>query len=198
VRFPRIKWYSHVTSPDDTRHQGPRPRSVRTHYHFSRIFRQAYVCAMIKRDADEAGLDAHFQVKRVRANSRDHFSRLSDELILRVVSYLPVQDLATAHRYAGSAHSRPHNANPTDSRTSTMLSLATINYGRHITTIASCDHERAAYLESRIWVEASRRQTSQRKPRDGSMKSVLSREEGRRDGSSSTNFGTTGQGAVRL
>lgn len=48
---------------------------------------------MVKRGAEEAGLYADQDVKRSRPSATDHLSRLSDELILRVLSYLPVSQL---------------------------------------------------------------------------------------------------------
>lgn len=54
---------------------------------------------MVKRRADEADLDvAHEEVKRVRPAVRDHLSHVSDELLLRVLSYLPVSELALCQR----------------------------------------------------------------------------------------------------
>lgn len=53
---------------------------------------------MVKRGAEKAGLDADHEAKRVRPSSRDHLSRLSDELVLRVLSYLPVSQLVLCQR----------------------------------------------------------------------------------------------------
>lgn len=53
---------------------------------------------MVKRGAEEAGLETSPDPKRIRPTSRDHLSRLSDELILRVLSYLPVSDLVVSQR----------------------------------------------------------------------------------------------------
>jgi hypothetical protein len=55
---------------------------------------------MVKRRADEADLDAenHDEAKRIRPAVRDHLSHLSDELLLRVLSYLPVSQLAICQR----------------------------------------------------------------------------------------------------
>ena len=54
---------------------------------------------MVKRRADDADLDAnHEEAKRIRPAVRDHFSHLSDELLLRVLSYLPVSQLAICQR----------------------------------------------------------------------------------------------------
>jgi hypothetical protein len=54
---------------------------------------------MVKRRADEADLDAnHEEAKRIRPAVRDHLSQLSDELLLRVLSYLPVSQLAICQR----------------------------------------------------------------------------------------------------
>lgn len=56
--------------------------------------------AMVKRDAAKAGLDDAQDVKRSRPSSTDHLSRLSDELNLRVLSYLSIAELTTCQRYA--------------------------------------------------------------------------------------------------
>jgi hypothetical protein len=53
---------------------------------------------MVKRGAAEAGLDVDIDTKRIRPSSRDHLSRLSDELLLRVLSCLPVSQLALCQR----------------------------------------------------------------------------------------------------
>lgn len=53
---------------------------------------------MSKRGVDEAGLDGDSTAKRIRPSSTDHLSRLSDELVLRVLSYLPVSQLALCQR----------------------------------------------------------------------------------------------------
>ncbi|KAM0714037.1 hypothetical protein Q7P37_011001 [Cladosporium fusiforme] len=66
---------------------------------------------MSKRGAGEAGLDGDHLTKRIRPSSTDHLSRLSDELVLRVLSYLPVSQLVLcqrlSHKYrvlAGDGH----------------------------------------------------------------------------------------------
>jgi len=53
---------------------------------------------MVKRGAAEAGLDVDIDPKRIRPSSRDYLSRLSDELLLRVLSCLPVSQLALCQR----------------------------------------------------------------------------------------------------
>ena len=53
---------------------------------------------MVKRRADEADLDANHEAKRIRPAVRDHLSHLSDELLLRVLSCLPVSQLAICQR----------------------------------------------------------------------------------------------------
>lgn len=53
---------------------------------------------MVKRRAEEADLDATHEAKRIRPAVRDHLSHLSDELLLRVLSYLPVSQLAICQR----------------------------------------------------------------------------------------------------
>jgi hypothetical protein len=54
---------------------------------------------MVKRRADEADLDATtHEAKRIRPVVRDHLSHLSDELLLRVLSFLPVSQLAICQR----------------------------------------------------------------------------------------------------
>ncbi|KAK3700654.1 hypothetical protein LTR37_015843 [Vermiconidia calcicola] len=53
---------------------------------------------MGKRPREESELDDSHPSKRTRPSSTDHLSRLSDELILRVLSYLPVPQLVTCQR----------------------------------------------------------------------------------------------------
>lgn len=55
---------------------------------------------MPKRDCEAAELDDDDQheAKRARATNVDGFSRLSDELILRILSYLPVTELVRCQR----------------------------------------------------------------------------------------------------
>jgi hypothetical protein len=53
---------------------------------------------MVKRGAEEADLDVDHETKRIRPAVRDHLSHLSDELLLRVLSYLPVSQLALCQR----------------------------------------------------------------------------------------------------
>jgi len=66
----------------------------------SKVFPLVLCCSdvMVKRRADEADLDATHEAKRIRPAVRDHLSHLSDELLLRVLSYLPVSQLATCQR----------------------------------------------------------------------------------------------------
>lgn len=63
---------------------------------------------MVKRRASDALEDDHGDTKRIQHNSPDRLSRLSHELTLRVLSFLPVPDLITCqsvsrhfHRLAG-------------------------------------------------------------------------------------------------
>lgn len=54
---------------------------------------------MPKRSRDEAG-DAPSVAKRLRPNTTDRFSVLSDELLLRILSFLPISDLVLCERWA--------------------------------------------------------------------------------------------------
>ena len=54
---------------------------------------------MGKRARTEDGIDRERPTKHLRASSLDRLSRLSDELILRVLSYLPVSQLVVCQRY---------------------------------------------------------------------------------------------------
>ena len=49
-------------------------------------------------DAAAAAFDSRTS-KRVKPSPIDRLSNLSDELILRVLAYLPVSQLAVCHRY---------------------------------------------------------------------------------------------------
>lgn len=53
---------------------------------------------MMKRGADDADLAVDREAKRSRPATTDHLSRLSNELLLRVLSYLPVSQLALCQR----------------------------------------------------------------------------------------------------
>jgi hypothetical protein len=54
---------------------------------------------MSKRVRDEDVLEDAPASKRIRPSSVDRLSKLSDELILRVLSYLPVSQLVVCERY---------------------------------------------------------------------------------------------------
>ena len=54
---------------------------------------------MSKRVRVEDDLDDAPSPKRVRSSSTDRLSNLSDELILRVLGYLPVSQLVVCQRY---------------------------------------------------------------------------------------------------
>lgn len=92
---------------------------------------------MVKRDAAEAELDAQPEAKRTRPTSRDHLSRLSDELILRILSYLPVSDLAVSQRYVSPFCSLSQNTNLTDCLTSTIPWPEMDSYGSRTIIIDS-------------------------------------------------------------
>ncbi|RMY75415.1 hypothetical protein D0863_02593 [Hortaea werneckii] len=53
---------------------------------------------MVKRSREEDAVDSSRDEKRLRTTKVDRFSRLSDELILRVLSYLPVSQLVVCQR----------------------------------------------------------------------------------------------------
>ena len=53
---------------------------------------------MSKRARDEDDVDFERPPKRTRPSPEDHLSRLSDELILRVLSNLPESDLVVCQR----------------------------------------------------------------------------------------------------
>jgi hypothetical protein len=53
---------------------------------------------MVKRSADATDLDVDHEAKRFRPALRDHLSHLSDELLLRILGYLPVPQLALCQR----------------------------------------------------------------------------------------------------
>ena len=57
---------------------------------------------MSKRVRQQDGLDDDRAAKRVRPSSPDRLSKLSDELILRVLSFLPVSQLAVCQRYVST------------------------------------------------------------------------------------------------
>lgn len=54
---------------------------------------------MVKRARQEDDAAGSPATKRVRPSSVDRLSRLSDELVLRVLSYLPVSQLVICQRY---------------------------------------------------------------------------------------------------
>ena len=60
---------------------------------------------MVKRKAEQNALDDQRIAKRSRPSSVDRLSHLSDELILRLLSFLPVSQLIVTQRYAGTPQS---------------------------------------------------------------------------------------------
>ena len=65
---------------------------------------------MSKRSYD--GYQDELPAKRVRPNTTDRFSSLSDELVLRTFSYLAVADLVLCHRLADANLSMLDLADP--------------------------------------------------------------------------------------
>lgn len=51
--------------------------------------------------------ESHSHQKRMRLTFHDHLSTLSDELILRTLSYLPLSDRITCLRCVPPCHNRP-------------------------------------------------------------------------------------------
>ena len=62
---------------------------------------------MSKRAREEDGLEDSPASKRMRLSSVDRLSKLSDELILRVLGSLPVSQLVVCQRYVISSFLRP-------------------------------------------------------------------------------------------
>jgi len=56
---------------------------------------------MAKRARNEGAVKEP-DAKRLRASSIDRLSRLSDELILRILSYVPVSQLVVCQRYVST------------------------------------------------------------------------------------------------
>ena len=92
---------------------------------------------MVKRGADEADLDVKDETKRLCPSSTDHLSRLSDELVLRVLSYLPVSQLVLCQRYVLDCLVYCIHTKDADFRTSTVLLREMASFGKNITTTAS-------------------------------------------------------------
>lgn len=71
----------------------------------TRDIRVPSVGTMPKRSREE-DVDAIRSVKRLRTNHPDRLSLLSDELLLRTLSHLPVPDLARCQRCAYRAYDK--------------------------------------------------------------------------------------------
>ena len=48
--------------------------------------------------------ESHINPKRLRPSDRDRFSNLSDELVLRILSYLPLSDRIVSLRCVGHCY----------------------------------------------------------------------------------------------
>ena len=102
---------------------------------------------MSKRVRDEDVLEDVPSSKRMRPSSVDRLSKLSDELILRVLANLPVSQLVVCQRYVCiSCLFYEQRAELLDSHTNTISSLEMANYGSLTITTALSDHERAVCL----------------------------------------------------
>lgn len=105
---------------------------------------------MAKRRHSEVSADGEPAPKRVKPSVVDRLSKLSDELILRVLSFLPVSELVVCQRYVSSllhvfAMSR-HHAKLSDSPASTKRWQEMVSSGRSITITSSCGHARVGSL----------------------------------------------------
>ena len=110
-------------------------------------------------------------LKRGKSSISDRLSSLSDELTLRVLSFLPVAQLVKCQRYVVLL-SMPLSltfrvAEESDCRISTTLLLEIANYGNHITTTASSGRGRADCPDSKTWNNALKVYILHRKRRDG-------------------------------
>jgi hypothetical protein len=137
--------------------------------------------------------------KREKSSYPDRLSRLSDELILRVLSFLPVSQLVTCQRYVNSSpviHYICSVAEISDCRTNTTYWREIVNYGRATTTIASYGLVQAGFLASKTWNSAQTTSTSHPRRQDGWRTSISSEAAERRIGRDSISFDRIGQKVV--
>ena len=104
---------------------------------------------MGKRVHEEDEPDCERPLKRTRPSSVDRLWRLSDELVLRILSHLPVLDLAVCQRYVVSFNSfrtstRSHTE-LSDFLTSITSLLETANFGEGCITTALLGPEQVEY-----------------------------------------------------
>lgn len=92
--------------------------------------------AMPKRPREE-DVDDQRSSKQPRLGDPDRLSLLSDELLLRTLSFLSVSDLVSCQRCAHRTFTRGLVANRKDSRGGSKLLLEILSYGSLFSTIDS-------------------------------------------------------------
>ena len=91
---------------------------------------------MPKRPREE-DVDDQRSSKQPRRGDPDRLSLLSDELLLRTLSFLSVSDLVSCQRCAHGTFTRGLVANRKDSRGGSKLLLEILSYGSLFSTIDS-------------------------------------------------------------
>ena len=156
---------------------------------------------MVKRRPSRSEQDEVNEARRKRGRYLlDRLSSLSDELVLRTLSFLPVSSLVVCQRYATTACTTHVSAysNFIDYHTVSILSLETLSSGSLPTTTASCAPERYASRVFGITAAQRRHSFTPHASRDGSRTSTWFEEASRRIGRSNTSSATIGQGAVAI
>ena len=154
---------------------------------------------MVKRRPSEQDEGNGTRRKRGRYEAVDRLSILSDELVLRTLSFLPVSSLVVCQRYTITECTHVSAfADFVGYHTGSTPSPETPSSGSLPTTNASYAPERHAFQVFEIKAAQRRHSFTPRVSRDGLRTSTWCEKGKRRIGRSNTSFATIGQGAVAM